>query len=856
MKNLLCENMLSNCDCNCIISENNSTNCLCLELYIGQVENPQINIISTENLEMRITSDFEYKDGTIYHDLDCGCILGTGYATLKVTGTDFESKEITFECKNVSLDGNFILTKNELYSYNHYRIANINQDTSAVSQEEFNDLANEVDGMLKSDDIRLYVLAEDNNATTTESSSVTLDAVLIDEEGLDVTANYPEDCYKWIRQSENMINDAIFNDGEHFGTTLIIDDDRTVATATYLCDFLFDEETGAGHIPKENDNTRVAGNTYYNMIYTSDNQYIGGTLSGYGYGTYISEDLNTFTGYNMDQTEILDYKIYVRKLGSYEVAFTKNNTLLEYWGTESGTTNNDLKIIDFVYTGTTIYRLSYDQETYNIHKMNTPVEELELIYSSADKIDWIAALDDVGLLFVSSNKVYEIVKNEDDEIAIEVVFDLFNLVGINKLIAHNNQFVVIARDGYMAYSNNTTTTGWDIRRLGKHHLVDITSDNDDLLCLINEDGQSYLGTLPNNVCMYKKFDKQPLSINLCGLYMVITYEGYIIYTKLITTFDLSTSSVDGACKCAVYNEGLYYLVLGDGYIYSGSKLSKLEKVTTIGNVEYIAVKNNVVYALYSIANTSDNGYTNGVKSTSDLKTWNDVGNTVVSRITPANYLFFDKDENLCFHVTPYERNSYVYKYDADAGTFTQSYTSKYECKKSAIPVYVNDCLYMFYSRNTVEIDCVYETTKDLSTTSGFGSGYQGLINYHYRVYDDGERAYMLYGNFLDKYSSTIYVFEDGVKMPSENFKFNNTTLDIAFIVKVGKWFVVGADDGYIYASENRVNWFRAFKIEEITTSSDVPRFVTAHSVNGKLIVTVYYLDGETNSYSYKLYYSK
>ena len=855
MKNLLCENMLSNCDCNCVISENNNTNCLCLELYIGQVENPQINIISTENLEMRITSDFEYKNGTIYHDLDCGCILGTGYATLKVTGTDFESKEITFECKNVSLDGNFILTKNELYNYNHYRIANINQDTSAVSQEEFNDLALEVDGMLKSDDIRLYVLAQDNNATTTESSSVTLDAVLIDEEGLDVTANYPDDCYKWIRQSENMINDAIFNDGEHFGTTLIVDDDRTVATATYLCDFLFDEETGAGHTPKENDNTRVAGNTYYNMIYTSDNKYAGGTLSGYGYGTYISEDLNTFTGYNMNQTEILDCKIYVRKLGSYQVAFTKDNTLLEYWGTESGTGNNDLKIIDFIYTGTTIYRLSYNQETYNIHKMNTPVEELELIYSSTDKIDWIAALDDVGLLFVSLNKVYEIVKNEDDEITIEVVFDLFNLVGINKLIAHNNQFVVIARDGYMAYSNNTTTTGWSIRRFGKHHLVDITSDNDDLLCLINEDGQSYLGTLPDNVCMYKKFDKQPLSINVCGLYMVVTYEGYIIYTKLETTFDLAVNDIiENNCECALYHNNTYYLVLSDGYIYSGKRLSQLTKMTTIGNVKYIAVKGNVMYALCSLK--SGTTVTNTVRRSNDMTNWTPVGNAVTSYILPANYLFFDKNGDLYFYVAPYERSSYVYKYDVDTDTFIVSYTAKYEADRGAIPTYLNGCLYMFYSRSTVDTNYVYETTKDLTTTNSFSSGLQGAINYAYRVYDDQERAYILYGSFLDNYSATLYTCENGNLPYQTHVMFEGNNLKIAFIVKVGKWFVVGANDGYIYASENRVNWFKAFKIEDITTSSEVPRFITAHSVNGKLIVTVYYLNSETNSYSYKLYYSK
>ena len=874
LKNVIVLDGVKSCGCACVESVGNGDNSVYIRIKIGDVINPALkikytdskitetltpntyNIVKLDNARLRTdagkTLAVDYLENNVVKstiNIKINSNVAGNWNSRNVAVTKTASHLYTINASNLNAEGE-LDSELDINSDNAVKNSTITEEFNSI-REELNNLDSDEETQ---DNVEMYVLAENNDATTNEDSDVILNCTLIDQNGEDISANYPEDSYKWIRQSENIVKDVEFNETENFGRTLVVKNDDSVATTTYLCDFLFDEEAGSGHIKNENIKNRVASNTYYNMIYTSDNNYAGGTLSGYGYGVYTSVDLNTFTGSYMNQTEIKDRRVYVRKLGDYEIAFTKHDKLMEYWGTSTGTVKSDLVFIDFIHTDTTTYRLSYDGQKYNIHEMSTPVQELKLVYSTEDKIDWIASIDNVGLLFVSNNNVYEVMTNEHNEVIAEIVFSDFNLIGINKLIAHNKQFVVIGNKGQMAYTSTSSTIGWSTRQLHRQDIVDATSDSDDLICLIDTQGQSYMGTSPFDLCLYKKFDKQPLSINVCGLYMVITYEGYIIYTKLITTFDLVVNSViEGDCVCAVYYNNIYCLLSSDGYIYSGKKLSQLTKVTTIGNVRYLAVNNDTLYALYALK--SGNSCENGVKCTTDLVNWQAVGNNIVSYMTPANYLFFD-DNNLYFYIAPYNSKIYVYKYNNTTSEFDISYTSQWANSESAYPIYVNGHLHMCYSRNTVESNYAYEVTSDLVNVDVYQDELQGVINNCYRVYDDDKNAYVLYGNFMNRYSAVILMGEGDRTLTSQSFIFAGESLNIAFIVKVGKWYAVGAHDGYVYASENRVNWFRAFRVEEITTSSDEPRFITAHDVNNKLIISVYYLDATSNTYKYKLYHSK
>lgn len=107
--------MLNNCNCDCIISENDGLNKVLLELYIGSVDNPILRVCNCHGDDIDYT-DFVYTDGKIYYDVVFGDLYGGVYRFQVVGDNGFTTDLIEIDAMNIGTDSNAMMTIDE-YGY-------------------------------------------------------------------------------------------------------------------------------------------------------------------------------------------------------------------------------------------------------------------------------------------------------------------------------------------------------------------------------------------------------------------------------------------------------------------------------------------------------------------------------------------------------------------------------------------------------------------------------------------------------------------------------------------------------------------------------------------------------------------
>lgn len=125
MKNTLVLNMLINCDCDCVISENDTTNCIDLELYIGEdIINPTIQIVNCES-ETIVYDDFTYSGGKLFYRMCNTDVFGTGVCSFQVIADNLTTKIVYITCTNITETGNFRLGRDQRYAFDWYVLLDV-----------------------------------------------------------------------------------------------------------------------------------------------------------------------------------------------------------------------------------------------------------------------------------------------------------------------------------------------------------------------------------------------------------------------------------------------------------------------------------------------------------------------------------------------------------------------------------------------------------------------------------------------------------------------------------------------------------------------------------------------------------
>lgn len=542
---------------------------------------------------------------------------------------------------------------------------------------------------------------------------------------------------------------------------------------------------------------------FFNMVY--DGNYIAGAEAKDG--AYYTSNLETsWQGKALNNVGI-DGEVYVRLCGDYGIAFIKDSVFMEYWGTTSGIINSgDVIIRDIIYAGDVIYRLSFINGIYYIHAMSDPVTVSNLVYSTTEEIKWIAS-DGELMMYADDRNVY-LVTSVSESVVHCGRFN--NGSGISKLVNLNGKFIALSKQGMYSYTAVYEDLGlqWITCRKGNDKFVDCCFDGTNYF-FINSSGQVYAGSPPSAMTMFRKFSANPISINACGMYIVVTYPGKIEYLNYDTLLKIENSGItfSSDIKKILYFENMYYVLDNGSQLYRGTDITNLEKYSIDSYVENM----NVSYdgtRLYLVTYNGSNSTVRYIENGSLTNVWSKSGSGYYDAWTSADGSLYTYNYS----------SGYIMKYNSETSDFENvvqhnSYDNKYH----------SSC----YNPQT---DTWY-----LSWQTGWAVyyGHEGIFknNVFTEVASERYNVAKSIGDNFYRYSryQNGYTYRESVRvLRTDNTNDSITIGDIntcAIDYCKGYWILCAAD-GYIYVSKDMSNWVKIYYNSKYIMSSN------AESQNG------------------------
>lgn len=585
--------------------------------------------------------------------------------------------------------------------------------------------------------------------------------------------------------------------------------------------------------------------TFYNVRFLDD--FYGGTdCSEQGYGVYKTavpgDNWNGSGMYGLSSG-----KIYVRNLGIYMLAFVKDGNKIEY---NSEIVTLQWNVRDYIFDGTNLYSLIIDNGIYKIALMSSPDTIDTVMYSQEEEITWIAT-NGSTVVFTDGSKVYAVA---DSITAISIYDPLSNFglkKGIIKLISNGEEYIIIGHKGTWAYSKTSNDSVWYTRREGNYDFVDVDSDGN-AFYLINKDGQVYYGNkgfARDKSFMFMKFKMNPISVNKCGVYMIVTYPGMIQYALISKTLkfkDINEYEETKAIRRIYYFNG-YYHVLYEAPSYG---IYNLKRGTSIENLSnYMTgiccmTMNKAGTKLYIAQLTGE--------SSASIK-YIDTNGTVTTVSTAPSYRMDDvwETENgdiYCFSMYTYKG----YKWDVANSAWIE----------------VMECTAYEPSYH----DSIYNSANDewrVDWRSGWYSYHYGdgkITNGAWSQYWERGRYYRIKPTdtgvlcYYVEQNVSKYIYDAVLRTGDSQTSINTPVLVCAMNYIDGLYIFAGANGG-IYISSNLTNWIKIYKDSNYFISNSKANMISyrqnnqIHDIyvaNGKVFVELF----EKAEYKYKMIMSE
>lgn len=585
--------------------------------------------------------------------------------------------------------------------------------------------------------------------------------------------------------------------------------------------------------------------TFYNVMYSED--FYGGTdCSSEGYGTYKAAlPGDTWNGTGM--YGISSGKVYVRNLDTYMLSFVKDGNKVEYNGE---VVTLEWTVRDYVFDGTYLYSLIIDSGVYKIALMSNPETIASVIYSQETEITWIAT-NGSSVVFTDGNRVYAVT----DTVTAASIYDPLSNYGLKKgivkLISNGEEYIVIGHKGTWAYSKTTDDAVWYTRREGNYDFVDVDADGNSFY-LINRDGQVYYGNkgfAREKSFMFMKFKMNPISVNKCGVYMIVTYPGMIQYALISKTLkfkDFAGYEESKAIRRIYYFNG-YYHVLYEDPSYGVYNLKRGTSMDSLSN--YMAgiccmTMNKAGTKLYIAQLTGD--------SSASVK-YIDTAGTVTTISSAPSHRMDDVWETAngdiyCFSMYTYRG----YKWDSA----NSSWTEVMEC--TAYEPSYHDSIYNpandewrvdwrtgWYTYNWV----------DGKITEGTWSQFWARGRYYrMKPVETGVLCYLYEQNV------TKYIYDAVFRSGSSETQIATPVLVCAMNYIDGLYIMAGAN-GAIYISPNLANWVKVYKDSNYFITNSKTNMISYRDsnqindifvANGKVFVELF----DRSTWKYKMIMSE
>lgn len=804
-----------------------------------------------------------------YFYTPANCKLIFAYPLINM-GDTVTIDDVSFYCLNTTLNGVQMFTQSIKADGDEYLNGstsdNINSQIQGI-KTKLNNLANE-----STSSYFVQIYADNDIATVSAGESITLSAKVIDIEGHDCTDDFPEDCFRWIRQSGNIEADSAFNIQKIKGTELEVEYEDNIASVTYICEVSI---TANGDTTiASSTKTYIATDTYYNIVFY-DNKFVGGTDLSDEYGVketaYIEDSTSEWTNKGLHNADETGKYALVRVLGNDLVGFGYDTQTMQYWGTDNGTDNN-VTYLDFAYADNTIFRLSENEGTYSIHSMSDVVTEDTLIFSTTDKIkSWVT--DGTNhIVLLDDNKIYKVATST----TLTLLTSTLSTSGATKLAINDTYVCCIGSQGRIMYCPLSNLNNWTMKNAGySSDLIDVFAYGS-YFYIINDKGKVYKGN--TKYTAIDQFDENPISIQIIDIYMIVTYKGRIAlkvenialnFEKYDSHLGNETTTGTHEIKKMVKFQDKYVYLINTGTLCYKTDITD-DTFTVVSNVPFeertdieVSEDGNTLYLLGNIYRDSyDQNY---ISYTTDLANWSGLLdtqstsgtstlNSVLGNYYPTCLYSMARVGGYLFvaygYVTTSPANMPVGKVDIENQTVTVmtnvyqrgAYIGGYN-GVLGLGRYTNSSYsYADFSTNLTSFNITPSTGADYfqyTPSSTFSPHEDGLL------YMGSYRGYYVTYFDLVRNDGTYTVYRPAYK---------GTEIEIASVQYANGTFILFSVDGYVYASTNGQYWHRVMYMEEMKVSNNntgANRIIYAGNIDGRLIVQIQvYAD---NTYSRVMY---